>query len=469
MLPECTRHPEGLALLQKCKESPDDFAHRLSLCQWLRTQGEELAADCVKASRTHDEFEFVGSLPAHWGPLRTIHDGWLGTEWMRVGHLAETCLLSSPWLGSVKLVVEGDAHQEIGRFVEASAKSKLIRLALKFDRHCSKLTTAIRLVSQAPQFENVEYLEIEGKLKDTDIAKIAGSKIFRSIKHLIIRSHSLINIESLKILSQSPILEKVTRLDFAIWPRDPEWISAIAESRYLRKLEKLILVDSRFFEKETEVDHRVLATSPIMENVRFLSLYHTNLNFKGSQAFANSPKLRNLQALVVDSSPIGDVGCTAIANSNCFQKLKALKLSDCDIGVEGAKSIGLSRSMPELEHLNLELNPIRDGLVDLLTSESLTKLKHLTIHRGEINDASIAKMEASNSNKQAVVTSPIEHLTLRDNHISEIGTELLIQNARFKQLKLLALHGNPINPESHQRLKDMAKSRNIRLQINSND
>lgn len=468
MLPECTKDPEGLALLEKCKDEPENLSRRLELIHWLRVQGETLASECIHSSISWRLEGFTSQecpMPKHWSPLDCVYDGWPGTDFIRVDQLIESYLLLTPWLTSVKLDVAEHAAREIRRFVQLSKETRPIRLAIKFDYRCKNLTSAIGLIAQAPQFKDLEYLELIGRLGSSEIEKLANSEFLRRLKYLTIREASFSD-NDVQTLAQSPILENISELNLQLFRHSDHWLSILAESPYLRKLKKLWIMDRTFlFEEKQKTDFSVIAKSPIMKNLSDLVLHNAYMNELGAKAIARSPKLGNLRNLCIGSSSIGKKGCIALAGASCFQQLTSMTLRDCDIGPDGAKSLARSENLPSLENLTIAEDPIDDGVADLLASSSLTGIKRLIIESGKIKDQSILKLAKRTLKRSVSSMCPLEYLFLCDNQITEIGAEALLRNDLFQNLKILNLSRNSINPDSHERLIQIAQNKNVRLYL----
>ena len=461
MLPECTRHPEGLALLQKCKENPDDFSSRLELADWLNNQGEEQAGLQIRYSQPCGRFSPVMDLPEHWRPLKTISDGWFGYEAQTVDELVESGMLHSPWLSCAQVTINGDAAEQSARFLEASSDSTLMRLKLSFDHDCRKLATAIKLFGEASQFENVEQLEIDGKINDPAVVRLAKSTSFRKLKSLKIRGARL-GGESIRQLAQSPMLATTKEFELRLSSCPPDWMIGLAESHDLRQLEGLTLQGFA-----SEASHAAIASSPIVEKLSRLCLSFANTNRECAIALANSAKLGNLKQLLIDQSPLGDSGCRELCQSANLRQLNTLVIDLCQIGVDGARSIAESVAMQNLETLISKGNPFGDGFRDIILSKNLPNLRHCEVHRGDITDDIILALNQSHANHNSDTSdepvSSLEFLLLPNNQISATGAESLIRNKRFKHLKSLVLHGNPIAENDRDELTRLAESQGMFL------
>lgn len=95
----------------------------------------------------------------------------------------------------------------------------------------------------------------------------------------------------------------------------------------------------------TDKGVKALVRSPVLAQVRELSLASNQLSSEGAKAIATSEYLRHLTHLDLGGNQIGNEGAKAIARSKHLRGLRELELND--MGNGGNKSLGFSRWMPQ--------------------------------------------------------------------------------------------------------------------------
>ena len=107
MWPDCSRDPDGLALLRAALTQPAEDTPRLLLADWLQEHDEEAVAVALRKSiGNRDEWgDFPDEVLGRWYPWNAILDGWVVILLMR-WPLPEN-LSDSPWITFLDLSSAG--------------------------------------------------------------------------------------------------------------------------------------------------------------------------------------------------------------------------------------------------------------------------------------------------------------------------------------------------------------------------
>jgi uncharacterized protein (TIGR02996 family) len=190
----------------------------------------------------------------------------------------------------------------------------------------------------------------------------------------------------------------------------------------------------------------LLANTPLFTGLTTLDLLHNGIGPVGARALAESPYLRSLERLSLgqmvcgySNNRIGPEGARALAGSANLAGLVDLSLALNRLGDEGVSALAGSQHLVRLRNLNLEANEISDaGLIALVESTSLTSLSWLNLSYNRVSDEGVA----------ALVSSPkaarLELLWLLSNNVGPAGVKALVNSPHLARLERLSLSGNPI-------------------------
>ena len=394
MLPDCTRHPEGLALLQSCKENPSDIAPRLILSDWLEEHGEEAVARTLRKSLEGEP----GKMPQQWAWLNECVNGWFGFHGKledfpdREGEL-------SPWLCSLSIAVDENTLDQLPRFIAAIKGIDLQRLALhakwwlfascfhesirngepfnesKTEEYSQKTSRSIIGFLGARPFNNIAELRLDHESLSPEEINALTSSAMRQLVRLeigTIANHPEFGLES---LIRSPVLSNVSKLQLTYAARPNNALSVLHCSPHLKQLNELDLSGNDFWESGI----RIPQDSTFFQNLERLNLSSNHLSSTGAKTILQHLTGQKLTHLNLNNNWLGDEGCRVIAASENMQPVKILRLQNNSIWSEGVRALTESPFLSNLKTLQLDDNWIGDGLRYLRRTEQLPELRELSI------------------------------------------------------------------------------------------
>lgn len=518
MLPECTRDPEGLALLQKCKENPDDIAPRLILADWLEEKGEIEISRIFRSWISPESYVATSSinLPQSWSAFNLCLNGWFGaffnSSYIKQINLNDLC---TPWLSDLSLSI----RENIGEFMRAIgpllSNTHIVNLSLNFyqessvEQFMNELRKFKRLknihtlfisfsnrdpdnislssLSQDNFFENVQRLDFPLTITQASrFQTFLNSSLAHTVRELKIGSIDFSNPAIPTIFSQSQYLRNLRKLFLCFLNPTPENIRIFGESKFLENIRDLNIT---FSNSGTECLSELISSS-YLYSLDSLNLHSSGIEYAGIADLASSNKFNNLQSLLLRDNLISDVGCFELAFSPYLNNLTTLDLTNNNIGSAGTISLSKTQQLNNLSVLALNRNNISDGLCELANSNSLPKLKNLCLYETNLSEDAIADLftskkirQLSNINlagNQIPFSSftrifegeplpNMEDISLGFNHDPDCSIEYVLQcNTKFPNLKSLFLSDLAFSTAGITVLKQWAERIGVRLHLKEN-
>ena len=491
MLPDCTRDPEGLALLTACKENPLDPAPRLILSDWLEDHGEDDVARCLRESMAGDGC--MVPLPTRaqerWQPLNGCDHGWLCLR-----PVAETVerkldeLRDCPWFGAVSF--DWLSYETVRRMIEITRPlSHVVKLEL--DSGWLRGGTF-----EDDSLACLSHLSLHSNLVDQhDLAMLCRDKRVRRLTALNLAEASL-TFDGLTELYE-PVWRRSLRslrLKMSFHARREQGVACLP----LSDLDRLELTEGRVGDEVLQAladrewaNLRSLALRYM--NVSDIPLQHalaacppgrlTTLDLSGNalgdfglQALAAWPGMGRLEQLRLNWVYAGSAGFAALAASpqaDCLRRLDMsdnrwldedlmagssradfpglteLALNECDLRADSFSNLARSPMMARLSKIRLSKNRLEVAGVQQL-ARSARALTHLDVSANFIGDAGVKHLADAEGVRR------ICELNLADNGIAAPGVAQLASSPNMPDLSALTLSRNPITDNG---LRVLANSR----------
>jgi uncharacterized protein (TIGR02996 family) len=364
-------------LLAACRADPDDDAVRLVLADWLEEQGDprgELVRIQVERARvqglapereaalTRREADLLRRHGADWlGPLagqcddQMLHRGFLSVTINPKGFGPPPAGVDPVWAWVDSVAVP--EQRWMAGVVTADTR---FRGVSRFQFTEPREQTCVGL-AQAPAADRLTSLEIGRGACDT-----AGFLALLTSPHLSRLRH--LTLESTGITSDG--LDPLGTLDHPA-------------------LETLCL----FGPDLGAAGGQILSRSPLLGRLRRLELIVTRLGTEGSLALFRSPHLARLEHLHVSSERLTVGGIRALARLPC---LRSLALRECQLGLPGARALAAAEWPAGLQGLDLFRNYLdNEAVATLVASPHFQGLRELNLGHNHLGPAGAAHLAQS--------------------------------------------------------------------------
>lgn len=272
-------------------------------------------------------------------------------------------LAACPWVSRLRSL---SLTMGAGRTIVAPLLASSLFTRLTELRVGSEMTTpaAVSTIVRSPVTRQLTALAVG---RDGGAARPEGSlagQLARQTKPLRLKSLDLSNnrlsADTVGQLVASRAVESLEELDLSDNNLGAEGATALAGGN-LPNLRALHLRRAR----PQEEGVAALALSPLLRELRSLSLAGNHLNFTAATVLANAA-VDNLCVLDLQDNRIEDRGAVALASAPRLAGLVALDLAETRIGDAGAAALVDSPHLAGLTYLNLYGNLISDGVADRL-------------------------------------------------------------------------------------------------------
>jgi uncharacterized protein (TIGR02996 family) len=470
--------PQLLALLQTCKQQPEDDTPRLVLADWLEEYGDEADRHWAELIRLQlgpasmESARRVGALCREWG------ERWLGgiavaaEKWQKPGGwFPLTSLLTLPdegkrtggwyaWRGLFTVRysgTKGDA-QALARTTEGESCARVAHLCLDRVR-----TPALEVLADVPALKDLTFLTIAPETSDDATAELlARSPNFARLGALCLNSPDLTD-RGLTALADAAHLAAIISLSLikvSVTTRGMQTLAGAAFAPSLRYLrlrsgqcdlgdcrETLAALGSLPALEKLELSVPSLNTAALADAPGFAALQELNLTEgvpahrfgdAGLLALLRTRGLPQLRVLNISSTGLSDVGLRALAQSDLLRRLTSLNLRDNpDITLAGLRDLVSSPGVAVLEDLDLSGNRLRDAGLDVLAqSGAFQRLRSLRLHYNQISDAGIKSLVC------ARWLPGVERLWLEVNDFGDAGVRMLADCPALAGCRELILWGN---------------------------
>ncbi len=431
--------PEVLALLQACKDQPDDDTPRLILADWLEEHGDPrgtfVRIQCLTAHLPEADPR-RRDLLCQARALRTAHQAsWLGP-------LAPLVGLCSFQRGLVQLSLNEDQLALLQRLdlLESEAWAWVEGLGFHSIQQPYQWNTLV----ESPLLSTITSLTLSnGVSLERVLPPLLASTRLVNLRELNLSTLSLKEPHA-SLLARSPIVPELTTLSLNQCLLEPAAIRALAAIPHWCRLTKLRLAMNHLGAEEV-------------------------------QALVNSTMLHQLTHLELDGNGIGRTGALTLASTLVPPPLRHLGLNDNSIGDDGLAALADTPLCAHLEHLLLRHNQIGDrGVTALARSPHLGPLRTLVLWQNQIGPAGIRALansprmrhlalldltENQSGDPGAIALADSPHLAqlleldVRRNLISDIGALALLKETSLPAAQIIALYGNPLTASIVEELR----------------
>jgi uncharacterized protein (TIGR02996 family) len=485
-----TGAPELLALVQACREDPDEDGPRLVLADWLEENGQAVLASAVRLSLLHDQLpssdprrsalraeldDPASEIGAWLRPLRrlfpasAIHRGLLraGTtlDGLLAQRLDEIPPEYLPWLEALHLDRgdSGDARLDAGRRGWLWRFTSLRLPHLGFASHWH-LPALLRQLAVSDHFAHVSRLDLSGVgLTVESLRSLLEAEVCLPALRSLNLGRSSLHHDGLRLLGESPLLARLTTLELryagpigATSLRDltcsphvrglvhleldasalDETLAVLADSRMLGRLRRLRVSCQELGREGCQALERWPADRPL----EHLDLPHL-LTDADLGCLARSPLLRSLRSLEVGSPRVTVFGLRHLLRGLPGPGLRRLNLDACQIGDEGAALLARCPALADLRELDLTdagIGP--EGVGRLARSPHFRRLEYLRLCSNRLGVEGVRALTGNGR------TLPgLRSLDLGRTYPSRAGLEALFRSGLAPRLEALRLTGNQLH------------------------
>lgn len=285
----------------------------------------------------------------------------------------------------------------------------------------------MRAIANNPHFKNLAYLNASSNgLGKEGLLAIANSENFKHLTHLLLAYNY-------RLISRNGACCYGLESYF-----DQEAMKALAESKYLKNLQSLVLTLNTIETGALEL----LSESKNFQNLSVLSLGKVNIEngnlSKELKFIANSKNFVNLKELYLSRDPATDFNSkelvSAISDGSSFKNLEVLNLSYTNIDDNGIEILSRSPYLKNLKSLNLTGGKITNRGINLIaTSENFSQLEFLNLWETNMNDLTLRTiLESGNFNYLKTLKIPEYSGEIK----KEIPSNLIKMNNNYFLLKL---------------------------------
>jgi Ran GTPase-activating protein (RanGAP) involved in mRNA processing and transport len=183
----------------------------------------------------------------------------------------------------------------------------------------------------------------DNRISADGLAALVTAPFFRQLEELNLRNNPLgVGIAAFA-QAKMPHLKKLhlNRCDL-----NADALTLLAHGNVLATVEELVLDDNAL----GDAGMKVLAQSPLLQNLITLNLNNCVIRLAGSRALAQAdlPKLR---ALWLNYNPLTSTGIVALAKATWLNNLYVLGLGGVSLNEKAAQALANVRPMKYLQHL----------------------------------------------------------------------------------------------------------------------
>lgn len=232
-------------------------------------------------------------------------------------------------------------------------------------------------------------------------------------------------------LSSMPDLKRLKLRDFRLPPSSGEWQSVLS-SPIVDRLTAIELEDTPLSEAESHELARICRSAP---SLRQLTLNKCRVGANEFKRFLQSAELPQLTHLDLTGNPLRDSGIRLLADFVGLQSLTELNLNACECGKPGVQSLLDSGLMRRLTALHLNDNFLGDAAARmLLTSGEIDSIRLISLG-SDLTDNGLGFI----ANSPAV--SRWRELTVQGSSFTAAGLLTLLRSTELANLSSLTLAG----------------------------
>lgn len=484
--------------LQFCKREPTDDKPRLTLADWLQSEGEYELGELVRIQV--EDHEETHSSNYTW-PDREVRERqlmrdhfpeWFGIHWRS----SVWCVLPDTppigeWSGIKGTGIKTErglleVHAKAGEVAQCIAQLPenahpwIEALSPTFDKDAPEPMLQLLRDPIADLFSNIRFSA--SKLPAEEVAQWIDRGHNRSLllseepsaeKHLYLLSE--LTTPRLRYLEltldegeippnwneflRSPLMSELREIYLGTSSDDV--IRAVSESLPLSYLDSLSLGGDEFSE---EALTQLFRSSSLNRLSKLKVSGYSDSGGSGlGNALAASESLEQLQRLDISSFAFDEESAQAFAHSSALAGVKNLDLDSCEIFSDGAVEILGSPALSHLERLSLLCTNLEEEMVQAIASSPhLSNLRSLSLCRTQLTEAGV----------HAIVNSPylanLEELDLSLNPLNDQAMRHLARSPHLKNLRALGLRGISVSGQPLQLfLRSEVASNLIKLDLQS--
>jgi serine/threonine protein kinase/Ran GTPase-activating protein (RanGAP) involved in mRNA processing and transport/hemoglobin-like flavoprotein len=429
-----------------------------------------------RAPLTSWEASKRGQLHPLWSLVRTLDISARGLDDDEVARIAQ-----NPALATItKLDL---SHNEIGNAgVEALARSPYLRQLEHLDLSHNRVSSSgldalargqamrelrtLRMAHNGIGARGAEALAASPlRLHEIDLsgndlgaqgaAAIADAASFAGLVALRL-SANRIGPDGIAALAVSKHLSRLRVLEVDHNGLGPSGAAAIALSANFRQLRTLRIARNGLGREGLQL----LLSSTSLDDLQALDVAGNGVGASGAMLLASTPFVRRLQHLDVGDAALGDAGLAALLGSPHLGGLRSIGLAQNDITVSGATL--LASAPPQLEELDLSLNPLGDAAADAI-AEALTRLR---ITRLRVSGSGLGAQGVAG----LLRAGRLEEIDASRNALGSEGVDALVRTPGAASLRALDLSQCALGRDGLRALATANELTMLRaLDLSSND
>jgi uncharacterized protein (TIGR02996 family) len=478
------------ALLEACKDAPDDLTLRLILADWIADHDEAKRSELVRLScaltgadhLAKDEPDYAlqearfaelqrGKQGHSWftpGPMKQHVRWWAGLcDVHGVSPADLPSLLDrlpeelKPWLETVGLNKTWSA-EDLHRFAPVLTLFRRLRLDSQalleplqdllsepttpqfrqlIISFCSDRDGTLTSLLRCPALAGLRWLELFNSPLAEGGKSLVGAPFLDNVRVLKVYQSGLTGGSLASILRDSPP-RRLRVLDCTGGIGD-EGLAALAASPAMSELGELHLSTCYL----TDEGLKALAASPHLRRFEELNLWHNyTVRDAGLEALAASEVLAPVRRLNLEACSVGIEGLRALASSSYLGSLQELDLSlnwSGGLQNKGARVLATAAGLAGLRALRLNMCKIGPrGVVALARSPHLSRLEVLDLGKNPLRSEGLTALAESTG------LPCLRSLWLEDTKIGADGLKALAASMLFERLQSLNLAYNPLLPEA---------------------
>ncbi len=394
-------HPQAAAFLHAIKDRPDDDVARLVYADWLTEQGDADRGEFIRLQvdleRLPEDDERLPEVRKRAAAIQRAHaKGWLPATLHALNGRGRKqiteCTFRRGFLDSVYLWPRRPGL--VTAALDALAQEPLQQLRLHCGSGDAPLDQALAELAASPHTSSLRALQAFGHdgVTPQAIRVLAASPNLGRLTELELTPH--LSAATLQALAETPLGRRLMALTSDVKAGEgPGVLRALTTAPGLPALKQLQLSGARFGDR----GWRALAVSPLLANLRALSLSHDETFGPAAlRALVAAPLWARLEVLSLWFCSPGAEGTGVIAKGLPRSALRELRLTRCGLDAEAARRLAQAPSWGRLEVLDLSYNHDfgEAGAVALAAAPALAQLRSLNLSLCGIGEGARAVAES---------------------------------------------------------------------------
>jgi uncharacterized protein (TIGR02996 family) len=386
------------------------------------------------------------------------------------------------------LAVRFITNEQLAELLRQPILSQLDSLTLQLYERDEPNDEAAQLVAECPHLKNLRGLNLGFDFGDVGAEALGQSEHLRQLERLTIqcdwriltkkwfpnlRELDLGDIVAAESFEQLCALDPFPRLHTLTVPSYTESWETFAKSNAFPALARLgvkggapihdrmpTLLGAKWFRPTVLTfdfcsihndGALALASSSLLDSVRWLRIRYGDLNPSGAAALASSKELANLKHLDLSFNNIGAAGLRAIAKNPALRGLLSLNVSGQPasrghLTPEYFHEFLSTLDMPQLRYLSLRGRPVGPKAIRLLADQKFASLRRLDLGNCGLTDAAVKAL------LEAPALQNLVELRLDGNNLKS-GVAPLIDPNVMPRLGACYLNENRLGDELSEKLR----------------